>query len=77
MLKELSKLSRFIYVDKVCITLYHPNTVRPNAIFRNTCWKAEITFMKDDITLYKEINENNTELFIKKIIEAIETEQKI
>ena len=77
MLKELSKLSRFIYVDKVSITLYHPNTVKPNSVFRNTCLKAEIKFIKDDITLYKEINENNTEVFIKKIIEAVETEQKI
>ncbi len=77
MLKELSKLSRFKYVDTLTITLYNPNTVSSNLIFRNNIWNATIIFKKNDSTLYKNINENNTELFIKKIVKAIEKEETI
>ncbi len=64
-------------MDTLTITLYNPNSISTSSIFRNNIWNASIKFKKNGSTLYKDIEENNTETFIKKIIEAIEKEETI
>jgi hypothetical protein len=77
MLKELSKLSRFRYIDKIQITMYNPNTVTGTSLFRPAVWCAEVTFKKNNSVLYTSVESNDTEDFIKKIYSVVETEQKI
>jgi hypothetical protein len=60
-------------MDTLTITMYNPKTVSSNYIF----WNASIRFKKNDVILTKDISENDTEIFIKKIVQAIEKEETI
>ncbi len=77
MLKELSKLSRFRYIDNIVITMNNPNTVTGTSLFRPTIWEAQLRFKKNNSVMYTSIQSNDTEEFIQKIYSTVETEEKI
>ncbi len=77
MLKELSKLARFEFLEKITITFTNPTKVRIGSIFRPSIWQASIHFEKENCVLYKDVQANDTEEFAKKIIQAVEKEETI
>jgi len=65
------------YIDRIEIKIYNPNTVSQNSIFRNNTYNSTIWFIKNDMTIYKNFDDNNFEKMVNKINIFIENEIKI
>lgn len=65
------------FIDKIEITIYNPNTVSSNSIFRNYQFNANISFLKNDMRLYKQFENNDFEILLNNIKKFINNEIKI